>query len=70
MKVDAVWPEQRVAVELDGWAWHHDRAAFEEDRARSVRLAEAGWTPLRFTHAQVVQRPDGVAAMLRTLLAR
>jgi len=70
MKVDAVWPEQRLAVELDGWAWHHDRAAFEEDRARSARLARAGWTPVRFTHGQVVERPRQVADTLRTLLAR
>jgi very-short-patch-repair endonuclease len=70
MKVDAVWPQQRLAVELDGWAFHHDRAAFEEDRARSARLAEAGWTPVRFTHAQVVDRSHDVAATLRTLLAR
>jgi len=70
MKIDAVWPAQRLAVELDGWAWHHDRAAFEEDRARSARLAEAGWTPVRFTHAQVAERPAEVAATLRRLLAR
>jgi very-short-patch-repair endonuclease len=70
MKVDAVWPAHRLAVELDGWAFHHDRAAFEEDRARSARLAKAGWTPLRFTHAQVVDRPREVAETLRQLLAR
>jgi very-short-patch-repair endonuclease len=70
MKVDAVWPEQRLAVELDGWAYHRDRAAFEEDRLRSARLAEAGWTPVRFTHAQVVERPRQVAGTLRALLAR
>ena len=69
MKVDAVWPAQRLAVELDGWAYHHDRAAFEEDRARSARLSVAGWTPVRFTHAQVVERPAQVVATLRALLA-
>ncbi|HEX7290113.1 MAG TPA: type IV toxin-antitoxin system AbiEi family antitoxin domain-containing protein [Conexibacter sp.] len=70
MKVDAVWPEHRLAVELDGWAFHHDRASFEEDRARSARLTIAGWTPLRFTHAHVVEHPAEVAATLRALLAR
>lgn len=70
MKVDAVWPEQRLAVELDGWAYHHDRAAFEEDRVRSARLLAAGWAQVRFTHAHVVDRPRWVADTLRTLLAR
>ena len=70
MRIDAAWPEQRLAVELDGWAYHHDRAAFEEDRARSARLTAAGWALLRFTHAQVVERPAWVAATVRQLLAR
>lgn len=69
MKVDAVWPAERVAVELDGWAWHHDRAAFQEDRTRDARLARAGWTVVRFTHADVVHRPRHVAETLRDLLA-
>jgi very-short-patch-repair endonuclease len=70
MEVDAAWLDQRLAVELDGWAYHYDRASFEEDRARSARLAVAGWTLLRFTHAQVVDGPRQVAETLRELLAR
>jgi len=70
MKVDAVWLEQRLVVELDGWTYHRDRAAFEEDRARDARLAVAGWRHARFTHAQVVERPAEVAATLHRLLGR
>lgn len=70
MKIDAVWPQQRVAVELDGWAWHHDRAAFEADRTRAARLTAKGWAVLRFTHAHVADRPAWVASTLRDLLAR
>ena len=70
MKVDAVWPTQRLAVELDSWTYHHDRASFEEDRARSARLVAAGWAQVRFTHAQVMDRPGWVAQTVRTLLAR
>jgi very-short-patch-repair endonuclease len=32
MQVDAAWPNERLVVELDGWAYHHDRGAFQEDR--------------------------------------
>ena len=69
MKIDAVWPDHRLAVELDGWAWHHDRAAFEADRTRAARLTAKGWTVIRFTHAQVVDQPAWVASTVKKLLA-
>ena len=70
LRVDAVWPSSRLVIELDGWAHHRDRAAFQADRARDVRLLRAGWTVVRFTHADVVERPAHVADTLRELLGR
>jgi very-short-patch-repair endonuclease len=69
MRVDAAWPRERLAVELDGWAYHHDRGAFQTDRARDVALVRAGWTVARFTHADVIDRPAHVADALRELLS-
>lgn len=67
-EVDAVWPRRRLAVELDGWETHRTRDAFQRDRAKSNALTHAGWTVLRFTHADVVQRPRHVAALIRDAL--
>ena len=69
-EVDAVWREQRLAVELDGWRHHHARHAFERDRERDAALTAAGWRVVRFTHRQVVDRPDRVVEVLRRLGAR
>ncbi|MEC4614858.1 DUF559 domain-containing protein [Tsukamurella tyrosinosolvens] len=46
--VDFAFPEQRVAVEIDGWAFHRtaDRAA--SDARKQNRLTLAGWRVLRF----------------------
>jgi len=33
-EVDLYWPEHRLVVEFDGWAYHSTRAAFERDRLR------------------------------------
>jgi very-short-patch-repair endonuclease len=67
-EVDALWREARLAVELDGWAYHHHRDAFERDRVKANALAAAGVTVLRFTHDQVVRRPAEVAATLANML--
>ena len=66
-RVDVVWRTHCIAVELDGWASHHDRHAFERDRARDAALTAAGWRVVRFTHRQVTDRPDRVIETLRRL---
>jgi len=67
-EVDAFWPHRRLVVELDGWARHKDRHAFQSDREKGNALARAGYTVLRFTHDDVVRRPADVAAGIRALL--
>ncbi|MFL5817513.1 MAG: endonuclease domain-containing protein [Conexibacter sp.] len=66
-RVDAVWRTHRIAVELDGWASHHTRHAFERDRERDAALTAAGWRVVRFTYRQVTARPDDVTQTLRRL---
>lgn len=65
--VDAAWRVHRLVVELDGWASHHTRQAFEVDRERDATLTAAGWRTVRFTYAHVVGRPDHVVSTLRRL---
>lgn len=48
-EVDAVWLQQRLVVELDGWEFHRTRAAFERDRERDAVLMLAGWRTMRIT---------------------
>lgn len=66
-EVDAVWRTQRIAVELDGWAYHRTRDAFQRDRTRDATLTAAGWRVVRFTHRDVTGRPDHVIGTLRRL---
>jgi very-short-patch-repair endonuclease len=69
IEVDALWREQRLVVELDGWAHHHERYAFQRDRTRDATLMTAGWRIVRFTHADVMRRAEWTAGVLRKLLA-
>ena len=67
MEVDFCWPDRRLIVETDGWAYHGTRAAFSRDRRRSVELTVAGWTVVRFTYEDVVHDPNHVVHTLRRL---
>jgi len=67
-EVDALWSKQRLVVELDGFAYHRHRAAFERDRARDAALQAAGFRVVRFTYRRLDREPDAVAAQLRALL--
>jgi very-short-patch-repair endonuclease/predicted transcriptional regulator of viral defense system len=64
---DAVWPERKLAVELDGYAHHRDKPTFQRDREKGNALTRAGWKLLRYTYDDVVRNPARVAAELRDL---
>jgi hypothetical protein len=67
-EVDALWPDQRLVVELDGRAFHVTRAAFERDRRRDTELQLAGYRVIRVTERRLAEEPAEVAADIRSLL--
>lgn len=67
-EVDALWERQRLVAELDGFAFHSHRAAFERDRTRDAALQAAGYRVVRFTYRRLEKEPDAVAGQLRALL--
>lgn len=69
-EVDFVWHPQRVIVEVDGYAFHAGRAAFERDRRRDAELAAAGWRVLRVTWRQIAETPAAVVARIAGVLAQ
>ena len=69
LEVDFSWPHARLAVEVDGAAYHSDTAAFERDRERDRRLLLAGWRVMRVTWRQLEAQPAELAASLRALLS-
>ncbi len=70
IEVDFLFRSARLIVETDGRAAHATRRAFEQDRRRDQLLRLSGWTVIRFTYNQVVNRPDEVVATLARLLVR
>jgi len=69
-EVDLHWPEHRLVAELDGYAYHAHRRAFEADRERDVALVAAGWRTVRLTDRQLTATPAEAGERLSRLLAR
>lgn len=69
-EVDFFWPESRVIVEVDGFAYHGHRRAFERDRRRDMLLRDAGYEVIRVTWRQIVDEPLLVIAHIARALAR
>jgi very-short-patch-repair endonuclease len=69
-EVDFLWRRERLIVEVDGWDSHRSRSAFEEDRARDVRLAVLGYEVVRLTWRQLTRDRAAVARAIRALLQR
>jgi very-short-patch-repair endonuclease len=66
--IDVAFVGRRLAIEVDGWAWHSDIDRFAHDRRRQNTLVLAGWTVLRFTWHDLISRPQAVVAEIRAAL--
>jgi very-short-patch-repair endonuclease len=68
-QVDFVWGHASLIVEVDGFAFHADRAAFERDRHRDAELQARGYRVIRITWRQLVDDPRGVLDRIARTLA-
>jgi very-short-patch-repair endonuclease len=67
-EVDFFWPTQKLVVEVDGYAFHGHRRAFERDRRKDAALVAAGYRVIRITWLQLTNEPFAVAAILASAL--
>lgn len=67
-KVDLIWAEGRLVVELDGYSSHGNRNAFVYDRHRDYELALSGYTVLRLANDEVAQDTERAIEKIRDLV--
>jgi very-short-patch-repair endonuclease len=67
-KVDLVWLDGRLVVELDGYPDHAARYAFISDRHRDYELALSGYTVLRLANDEVGQDFGRAVEKIRDLV--
>ncbi|MGH2925585.1 MAG: DUF559 domain-containing protein [Solirubrobacterales bacterium] len=69
-EVDFVWRAAGLVVEVDGFDFHGDRAAFEADRRRDAELVARGFKVIRVTWRQIVDEPEATLVRIGQALAR
>jgi very-short-patch-repair endonuclease len=68
-EIDFFWPDEGVAVEIDGFAFHHTQQRFENDRRRDAKLRRRGITVIRITWRRLTREPWAVIADVAQALA-
>jgi very-short-patch-repair endonuclease len=66
---DLAFREQKVIVEVDGWAFHRGFRAFLIDGPRQTALTAAGWVVVRTHWHELTTSPHEFLANLRRILA-
>jgi very-short-patch-repair endonuclease len=70
IEVDFLWRQSQLVVEVDGYAFHSSRGAFERDRRRDAELQSAGFRVIRVTWRQIVEEPEAMLVRIAAALAR
>jgi very-short-patch-repair endonuclease len=66
--IDLAFPAHRVAIEVDGWAYHVDPERFRNDRRKGNFITRTGWDLLRFTwHGLHTQPAESIREISETL---
>ena len=47
--VDFAYPDQRIAIEADGYRWHSGRSSWQRDLLRRNELTRLGWRVIHVT---------------------
>lgn len=68
--VDLLWPVERVVFEIDGYAFHTSRSAFDRDRRKDIALKAVGHDANRLSRDQVMKEPYVTIAAIATAVAR
>ncbi len=69
VEFDIAFKDRRVAIELDGHAYHAGPDEHRADVRRANEIMADGWTVRRFTYHDLLADPDGFIATVRKVLA-
>jgi very-short-patch-repair endonuclease len=68
-RVDFAYPTWRIAIEVDGYAYHSSRSRWESALLRRNALEAAGWKVVHVTPEQIRTNPRQVIETIRGLIS-
>ncbi|MBW0088200.1 type IV toxin-antitoxin system AbiEi family antitoxin domain-containing protein [Pseudonocardia sp. KRD-184] len=68
-RIDLAFPSAKLAIEVDGWAWHVDAERFRNDRRKGNAITRAGWDLLRYTWHALDGEPAATVAEIAGTVA-
>lgn len=69
-RVDLVYPDRRLVLEVDSFRHHGERMPFEKDRKRNNALGSMGWLVLHVTHLMLRDDKEGFLRAFRRAFFR
>jgi very-short-patch-repair endonuclease len=69
-ELDLFWPEENVAIEIDGYRHHSSRVRFEGDRRKDNWLRARGIEVIRLTWRQITRERIATAVLVGQALTR
>lgn len=69
-RFDAAYPEEKIAIEFDGYRYHSEPGQFQQDRQRDRTAQLHGWIVLRFTWSDIAYERASSRKTIETHLAR
>ena len=69
-RLDFSYPDVRLVIEVNGWAYHSSPEQARRDAARRNALNRAGWTVLEFDWWEVTNEPSRVVAEVAAALTQ
>jgi very-short-patch-repair endonuclease len=66
--LDIAFPGARIAIEIDGWAFHRDLDRFRHDGLRQNEVVIGGWRVIRVTWYDLQENPGYLVDVVRRAL--
>lgn len=69
--IDFALPHLKIGVEADGETFHSSPKQISHDKERDMKLAQVGWTILRFTDTEIEDRLERVlSTIMKTIMQK